>query len=81
MVQAIQKNWNRNQGASGTVQMKFTMLRDGTITNIQVEIPSNIAMLDLESQRALLNTKQLAQLPREFTENTLTVHLIFEYQR
>jgi TonB family protein len=81
MVQAIQRNWNRNRGASGTVQMKFTVLRDGTITNIEVEIPSNIAMLDLESQRALLNTKQLPQLPREFTENTLTVHLIFEYQR
>ena len=38
-------------------------------------------MLDLESQRALLKTHALPPLPREFTENTLTVHLIFEYQR
>jgi len=81
MVQMIQANWKRNQGASGTVQMKFTIRRDGLIMNVEVEKPSNIAMLDLESQRALLNTKQLPQLPREFTENTLTVHLIFEYQR
>ena len=38
-------------------------------------------MLDLESQRAVVKTRSLPPLPREFTENTLTVHLIFEYQR
>ena len=81
MVQMIQRNWNRNQGATGTVQMKFTVRRDGLIMNVEVEEPSNIAMLDLESQRALLKTRQLPQLPREFTENTLTVHLIFDYLR
>lgn len=81
MVQMIQRNWNRNQGATGTVEMKFTVRRDGTIMNVEVEKPSNIAMLDLESQRALLKTRQLPLLPREFTENTLTVHLIFDYLR
>jgi TonB family protein len=81
MTQLIQRNWNGTQGATGLVQMKFTIRRDGTIMNVQVEKPSNIAMLDLESQRALLNTRQLPPLPREFTEPTLTVHLIFEYQR
>jgi TonB family protein len=81
MSQMIQRNWNRNQGAAGTVQMKFTIRRDGVISNVEVEKPSNIAMLDLESQRALLNTKQLPPLPREFDQNTLTVHLIFEYQK
>ena len=38
-------------------------------------------MLDLASQRAILTTRQLPPLPREFTETTLTVHLMFEYQR
>lgn len=81
MSQMIQRNWNRSQGATGTVQMKFTIRRDGLISNVEVEKPSNIAMLDLESQRALLNTKQLPPLPREFDQSTLTVHLIFEYER
>ena len=81
MTNLIQLNWNRNQGASGTVQMKFTIARSGAISGVEVEKPSNIAMLDLESQRALLNTRQLPPLPREFPDSTLTVHLIFEYQR
>lgn len=81
MTDLIKRNWNQNQGASGKVQVKFTIRRDGTLSDVQVEQPSNIALLDLESQRAILKTRQLPALPREFTENTLTVHLIFDYHR
>ncbi len=81
MTDLIKRNWNQNQGAAGMVQMKFTIRRDGMLTDVQVEKPSTAAMLDLESQRAILKTRQLPPLPREFTESTLTVHLIFEYRR
>jgi TonB family protein len=81
MADLIKRSWNQNQGASGQVQVKFTIRRDGTIENVQIEKPSNISLLDLESQRAILKTRALPPLPREFTENTLTVHLIFEYHR
>jgi TonB family protein len=81
MVDLIKRNWNENQGASGQVQVKFTIRRDGTVTDIGVEKPSNISLLDLESQRALAKTRTLPPLPREFSENTLTVHLIFDYHR
>lgn len=81
MVDLIKRNWNENQGASGQVQVKFTIRRDGTITDIGLEKPSNISLLDLESQRALAKTRTLPPLPREFSENTLTVHLIFDYHR
>jgi TonB family protein len=63
------------------VQMKFTIRRDGTIQDVRVEKASNIPLLDVESQRAILKTAAVPPLPREFTENTLTVHLIFDYQR
>lgn len=81
MTDMIKKNWTQNQGASGQVQMKFTIRRDGLITDVLVEKPSGISLLDLESQRAILKTRMLPALPREFTENSLTVHLIFEYHR
>ena len=81
MVDLIKKNWNQNQGAAGQVQVKFTIHRDGTLTDIEIEKPSNVSLLDLESQRALFKTKALPPLPREFTENTLPVHLIFDYHR
>ncbi len=81
MVDLIKRNWNQNQGAAGQVQVKFTIRRDGIVSDVQVEKPSAISMLDLESQRAVLKTRALPPLPREFTENTLTVHLIFDYHR
>ncbi len=81
MVDLIRNNWNPNQGASGLVQLKFTVRRDGTLTDVEIEKSSNISLLDLESQRALAKTKAIPPLPREFTENTLTVHLNFDYHR
>jgi TonB family protein len=81
MVDLIKRNWSANQGATGQVQVKFTIRRDGTITNVELEKPSNISLLDLESQRALAKTRTLPPLPREFSENTLTVHLVFDYHR
>jgi protein TonB len=81
MTDLIRRNWNQNQGAPGQVQVKFTIRRDGTLTDVLVEKPSGAALLDLESQRAILKTNKLPPLPREFSENTLTVHLIFEYHR
>ena len=81
MAELIKRNWNQSQGASGQVQMKFTIRRDGSVVDVAVEKPSNISFLDLESQRAILKTATLPPLPREFTESTLTVHLIFDYHR
>lgn len=81
MQDLIKRNWNANQGASGQVQVKFTIRRDGLVSDVQVEKSSNISMLDLESQRAILKTKTLPPLPREFTPNTLTVHLVLDYHR
>lgn len=81
MVDLIKRNWNANQGADGQVGVKFTIRRDGTITAVEIEKPSNISLLDLESQRALAKTRALPALPREFPENTLTVHVVFDYHR
>ena len=77
----IMQNWNQNQGSTGKAQVKFTIQRDGTLTDVALEQSSGAALLDLESQRALLKTRQLPALPRDFTNPTLTVHLIFEYHR
>ena len=81
MVQRIRQSWNPNQGASGEVLVKFTIRRDGMLTQVEVEKPSNQAMLDLESRRAVLMTRQLPPLPAEFTEPHLTVHMVFNYRR
>jgi TonB family protein len=77
----IIKNWNQNQRASGIVVMKYTIQRNGQLTDIQVEVSSRNPVLDLAAQRALINTRTLAPLPSGFPGRQLSVHLTFEYIR
>jgi len=81
MVQMIRKNWNPNQGAHGQPVVKFTIRRDGVLTNVELNRSSGQALLDLEARRAVISTKQLPPLPREFTEPHLTVYLTFDFER
>jgi TonB family protein len=81
MTDRIRANWNQNQGAAGRVIVKFTIGRDGMLTNVQVEQATNNYLLDNEARRAILSTHQLPPLPTQFTEPSLTVHLAFDYAR
>ncbi len=81
MVQKVRSNWNANQGAGGQPIIKFTIRRDGMLTNVELEKSSGQALLDLEARRAVYKTMQLAPLPREFPDSSLTIHLTFDFQR
>jgi len=81
MMELIRRNWNQRQEVSGEVLMKFVIQRNGQITAVEVERSSGYAALDLNSQRALLLTRQLPALPSAFPDDHLTVHLSFQYQR
>jgi TonB family protein len=81
MVAAIRMKWNQQQSVAGSTGMIFTILRDGTITAVQVERSSGFAALDTESQHALLATARLQPLPAAYPNSTLTVHLRFDYER
>jgi TonB family protein len=80
MVTLIQRNWQSNQGVSGSTVMKFTITRSGSIEGVIIERPSGLLALDLAAERALLLTR-LPELPLQFPNPTLTVHLTFEYRR
>jgi len=81
MIQLIQRNWSAKQQVAGDTLMKYTIQRDGRLSNVEIEKTSGYFALDQTAQRALLVTRQLPPLPPQFTENTLTVHLIFRYER
>ena len=81
MTQRIRSNWDQQQGASGQTTVKFTIRRDGMLTNVEVEKSSGNPLLDLESRRTVLNTRQLPPLPEQFTRPQLTVYLDFDYKR
>jgi TonB family protein len=79
MVDRIRGAWNQNQGASGQLIVKFTIQRNGALTDYVVERPSGSTPLDLAALRAVAMTKMLPPLPDEFPNPTLTVHLNFKY--
>jgi TonB family protein len=81
MVDLIYRNWPSRQQAAGTTVIKYVIQRDGRLTNIEVEKSSGFAALDYLAQRAVAQTMRLPPLPVAYTESTLTVHLLFEYQR
>lgn len=80
MVSLVQRNWDRNQGVTGSTLMKFTITRRGSIEGVMVERPSGFIALDYAAQRALLQTR-LPELPPQYPNPTLGVHVTFDYQR
>ncbi|MDQ3069751.1 MAG: TonB family protein [Acidobacteriota bacterium] len=79
MLAAIRRTWKRNQGMDGLAMVRFTIQRDGRITDVSVPTPG-VFLLDREAQVAVMNAK-LSQLPQQFTEPRLVVRLKFEYKR
>jgi periplasmic protein TonB len=81
MMDKIKSNWNQQVELPGTVLIKFTIQRDGRLTDTTVERSSGALALDQNAQRAVMVTRQLTALPAAFPNPTLTVHLNFQYQR
>ena len=79
MLREIRAKWRNNQGERGETILKYTVLRDGTITEIEVEKSSGSGILDRVSRDAL--PQKLAQpLPKQYPEERLVIHLKFPYQ-
>lgn len=80
MVTRIRSAWDQRQGAAGNAYVKFTIQRDGKLTNVELERSSGTTPLDLAAMRAVLTTRTLPPLPDAFPNPTLTVKLQFEYK-
>ena len=81
MTEKIRTNWDARAEVAGQVIIKYTIQRDGTIVNADIEKPSGYTALDITSLRAVVGTRQLPPLPGQFPNPTLTVHLNFQYRR
>jgi len=81
VLQRIRQNWDPRQNITGQVLVKFTIQRDGTLSDVHVERPSGFVALDSMAYRAVLLTGRVPALPAQFSNPTLTVHLRFDYSR
>ena len=79
MIERIRSNWVQRAEMAGSNYVKFTIQRDGRLTDIVLEKSSGFQNLDLMSQRALYVTKTLNPLPAAYPNPSLTIHLHFEY--
>src|SRR5262249_27303205 len=80
LITRIRAAWNQNQGARGTSLIRFTIRRDGSITDATIFKSSGVVTLDNAALRAVLATRTLPPLPDAYSNPTLTMRLNFEYQ-
>ena len=81
MVQQVHANWDYKVERPGLTVVKFTVQRDGRITDITLTRSSGFTAHDINAQRALARTRQLSPLPAQFPNPTLGVQLSFDYKR
>jgi protein TonB len=80
MSERIQSNWVQPAGNGALVTVRFTIQRDGTLTQIALQKGHPDPTLGLAAERAVQLTRQLPPLPAQFPNPTLTVNLNFQYQ-
>jgi len=61
--------------------MAFTILRDGTITDVEITQSSGIPEVDRSALRAVLASNPLPPLPAEYAGNRVKVNLYFDFRR
>jgi protein TonB len=89
-VEAVQRRISGNWLASTVdpsistaprVVVTFTILRDGTVTNLQFTQRSNNASVDSSAARAVQDSSPLARLPAEYQGSSVNVEFWFDFHR
>lgn len=61
--------------------LTFTILRDGTITNIQIIHSSGNSSVDNSAKRAILSSSPVMKLPNDYSGQVVNVEFWFEFKR
>jgi periplasmic protein TonB len=89
-VEAVQRrisgNWlqstvDPNVASAPRVVVVFTILRNGTVTNVQVTQSSNNYSVDSSATRAVRESSPLAALPAEYSGSNVNVEFWFDFHR
>jgi len=89
-VEAVQRrissNWlqstiDANVGWAPRVMVSFDILRDGTVTNIQITRSSNNYSVDTSAVRAIKDSSPLDRLPGAYSGSEVGVEFWFDYKR
>jgi len=82
----VSANWFTSlvdPGVSGSFHttVYFKIYEDGQISSVEVEESSGIRSLDLSAVRAIHSSSPFPPLPKEYEDEFLVIHLIFEHSK
>jgi TonB family protein len=63
------------------VSFTFQVLKDGTVTNVQMTQSSNNRSVDSSALRAILSSSPVSPLPSNYSGNSVTVEFYFDFTR
>ena len=63
------------------VYLTFEILRDGTVTNVQITQSSGIPEVDRSALRAILASNPLPALPPDYSGGSVNVQFYFDFHR
>lgn len=82
MIARIQANWQQIPvRGRATVVIRFTIFRDGAISDAEVETSSGQSLLDRAALRAVVLAEPLPRLPDSYPRDRVGVHLLFTYEQ
>jgi len=86
IIDRVSSNWFTSlvdPGLRGTFQTTvfFKILRTGRISGLKIEESSGVRSLDLSALRAIQSAEPFPPLPREYEDEYLGIHLIFEHSK
>lgn len=78
----IQRNWSNPVAANQPLScvIYFKIIRSGTIIDPEVENTSGVPAFDRACLRAVVSSSPLPQLPTDFRDDIIGIHLEFPYQ-
>lgn len=80
MLAKIHQHWQRTAvRGTAVVVIRFTIQRNGAVTNPEVETSSGVSVLDRGSLRAVMLADPLPPLPNSYSRDEVGVHLRFTY--
>lgn len=79
LTQNVALNWRKAQPEKGTTEIRFSILKDGRVANIEVAVPSGSSVLDRISRAAIFDLR-MPPLPAAYPADKLTVRIKFPYE-
>lgn len=80
MLGRIHQHWQRTPvRGTAVVIVRFTILKDGSVADVEIEQSSRVSILDRSSMRAVMLADPMPPLPNSYPRDRVGVHLRFTY--